>query len=366
MNICILQHVPFEGPGTILPFFEGSVHRIKMIHLYKGQALPSSNWPDFLVVMGGPMGVGDEEHHPWLQDEKKFIGEVIHSGAWVLGICLGAQLIATALGADVTKNKATEIGWFPIQLDPQLETSWLQEIFGAEFEALHWHGDTFALPQGAQRFGSSEACENQGFIWNTRVIGLQFHLEFTPESTAILAEKCAQELVDARWIQTAEEMLSRRNEFAIGNTRMANVLAHIEAQITSDVSLHPQLEKDCIQIGETKMLWVLLHSNATIPWFILVPKGRFRDLDELTEASRTHLLNCSDRISNLLRNHFGSEKINVGALGNMVPQLHLHVIGRTSRDPCWPNPVWGYLSETRDWHADELAELEKLVETALS
>lgn len=366
MNICILQHVPFEGAGTILPFFEHSSHRVQMIHLYAEQPLPSPKWPDLLIVMGGPMGVHDTDSCAWLAAEKVFIRDAIDAGAWALGVCLGAQLIADVLGASVTKNADPEIGWYPIRLNSQMQGHWLGEIFPEEFEALHWHGDTFAIPDGALSLGSSEACKNQGYIWGDRVIGLQFHLEFTPASTALLAEKCADELVDHPSVQTAEEMLVNRDpSFASANARMAEILEQIESRIENSVELHPQLEKDTHLLFESDELWVLLNRNAMIPWFILVPKGRFRDLDDLPKEVSENLFDLSGMLSNYLRQEFASEKINVAALGNLVPQLHLHVVGRDSRDICWPNPIWGNLNQHKDWTEQEISKISNHVNSIL-
>ena len=363
MNICILQHVPFEGAGTILPFFSGSNHRVRMVHLYSGESLPSPKWPDLLIVMGGPMGVGDEVRFPWLGAEKKFIEQVIDEQTWVLGVCLGAQLIANVLGAAVTKNRTPEIGWFPIQINPEFQATWLNDLFGQEFDAFHWHSDTFEIPRNAQPLGSSAACSRQGFLWNERVLGLQFHLEFTPESTALLAEKCADELVENRWIQTPEQMLSSSERFERANGLMEKILAHIQSEILANIRLNDQLAADCHLLQETESLWILLNKNAAIPWFILVPKGKFRDLDDISEEQRKLLFRFADGISDFLRSEFQSEKINVAALGNMVPQLHLHVIGRTISDCCWPNPVWGNLTEERAWSSVEIDAIRQRIDS---
>ena len=330
--------------------------------MYRGEVLPSVKWPDLLIVMGGPMSVHDTADYPWLVEEKKFIAGVIEGPAWVLGVCLGSQLIADCLGATVRKNAVPEIGWFPVTRDPDFTPHWLADILGAEFEALHWHGDTFELPNGAVTIGSSSACKNQGFIWGDRVIGLQFHLEFTMESTTRLADNSADDLIDSKWVQSRDELLCDPRRFDKINSLMASVLEGIEEKINSDISLHPQLAEDCHLVIDKEDLWVLLNKNASVPWFILVPKGKFRDLDDLDQPQREGLFRYADSLSAFLRAHFQAEKINVAALGNMVPQLHLHVIGRTSEDPCWPNPVWGNLQDTKAWTANELQDIGRLLE----
>lgn len=374
MNVVILQHVSFEGPGTISPFFEHSdaigdtsvKHNVRTIHLYRGDEFTSPLWPDLLIVMGGPMGVSDEAEYSWLAAEKTFISEVIESGAWVLGICLGAQLIAEVLGGQVKNNPRPEIGWYPIQTDEQLNGHWLYDILGSNFHSLHWHGDTFTIPAGAIPLGSSEACENQGFIWDERVLGFQFHLEFTHNTVRRLISECEEELNNPQahdqsldpkeYVSTAEELVASP-DFDAANMRMGAILRYIETSISQRVVLHPQLASDCIALADWEFFWVLLHSNALIPWFIVVPKGPFRDLDDLDSNHRMELTLVTDALSELLRSQFSSEKINVAALGNMVPQLHIHVIGRHAKDCCWPQPVWGNIQGTKDWTTAEIQSL---------
>lgn len=368
MNICILQHVPFEGAGTILPYFEGKGHQINMVHCYQEYQLPELESLDLLIVMGGPMSISDINKYPYLIEIKEFISKSIAQNKWILGVCLGAQLVAEALGAGVKKNHSKEIGWYPVQQTPAAIDSWLADLLPCEFTCLHWHGDTFDIPDGAVHVARSQACENQAFVWNDRVIGLQFHLEFTPQSTQNLIDRSQDELAErddgsgttkGQWIQTEQQLLEDTPMFDAANNIMAGLLEHIESEIT--FKLHPQLEKDCHLIAEFDCSRVLLNKNAEIPWFILVPRGKYRDLDDMPKFRRHRLLKESDRISELLRDEFSAEKINVAALGNMVPQLHLHVIGRRVDDPCWPNPVWGNLSTESEWSANKIERLKQLL-----
>lgn len=364
MNICILQHVPFEGAGTILPYFEGKGHQVEMIHCYQTHELPSVDCFDLLIIMGGPMSVHDINKHPYLIEVKRLIVHSIEQNKWLLGVCLGAQLVAEALGAGVKPNHAKEIGWYPVQQTSAASESWLADLLPCEFTCLHWHGDTFDIPEGAVHVARSHVCENQAFVWNERVIGLQFHLEFTPESTRNLIDRSQHELAErnedkGRWIQTEGQILEDQAMFDTANHLMAGLLEHIESEI--EFQLHPQLDKDCHLIADLGCARVLLHKNAEIPWFILVPRGSYRDLDDMPRFRRHRLLDESDRIADLLREHFGAEKINLAALGNIVPQLHMHVIGRRSDDCCWPNPVWGHLDQTSAWSEDRLSELTRLI-----
>ncbi|WP_242513198.1 type 1 glutamine amidotransferase [Halochromatium salexigens] len=208
MKIHCLMHVPFEGPAQMADWAESRGHPIAFSHLFAGDALPALDAFDRLVVMGGPMGVGNEDRYPWLSAEKTLIRSAIEAGRSLVGVCLGAQLIAEALGARVSRNPQQEIGWFPIRLTEAARTHPFCQDLPAELQVLHWHGDTFALPPGALHLAASEACTQQGFLVDERILGLQFHLEMTPTSLRTLCSYCADELVAAPYVQSAEQMLA--------------------------------------------------------------------------------------------------------------------------------------------------------------
>ncbi|MCK5862638.1 MAG: gamma-glutamyl-gamma-aminobutyrate hydrolase family protein, partial [Candidatus Hydrogenedentes bacterium] len=182
MRAHYLQHVPFEGLGSIESRLHSSGYEISSTQLFESPEFPALEEIDLLLVMGGPMSVNDEEIYPWLSQEKEFIRRAIDMKKPVLGVCLGAQLIANVLGARVYQNSEKEIGWWPVHGTPVPSSSLFQ--FPASIQAFHWHGETFNLPAGATLLASSTACKNQAFQIGTSVIGLQFHLETTPESAA--------------------------------------------------------------------------------------------------------------------------------------------------------------------------------------
>ncbi len=211
MKLHYLQHVFFETPGAILDWAKKNKIQATGAHLYKNEPLPSLDDFDFLLVMGGPMGVQDEHLYPWLSPEKKFIESAIKAGKKVVGICLGAQLVAHALGARVYKSAFKEIGWFPIDWSDEARRPGLFPHLPQTQEVFHWHGDMFDIPEGAVRLAKSVGCENQAFLYDEQVLGFQCHLEITEEIIRAAVKEGAVELVSAPYIQSAAEMLRRVN-----------------------------------------------------------------------------------------------------------------------------------------------------------
>lgn len=232
MRAHVLKHVSFEGPGNIEPWLRNRGAEISETRIFEADTLPAFDEFDLLIVMGGPMSANDEDTLPWLATEKRFIRQAIESGKGVIGICLGAQLIASALGARVYPNKEKEIGWFPVYATPSAAAQALCP-FPEEAEAFHWHGETFDLPDGATRLARSEACENQAFQIGRRVVALQFHLETTAPSARAIVENCRDELIPSHYVQTEKAILSAGAERyeAIG-ALMADVLTFVTAGST--------------------------------------------------------------------------------------------------------------------------------------
>jgi GMP synthase (glutamine-hydrolysing) len=219
-----LQHVPFENIGSIRQWAESLGMQIRGTRLYKRELLPTVEDFDWLIIMGGPMGTSDELLYPWLSEEKKFILHAIEQHKVVLGICLGAQLIAGVLGARVRQNDHREIGWFPIHKTTEADRSCISTAIPDGLHVLHWHGDPFDLPEGAVHLWRSQACENQGFMVDGRIVGLQFHLEMTHNGLHQLIHNCRSEIDDSDYVQEPEFMLSDRQRFISANSVMDKIL----------------------------------------------------------------------------------------------------------------------------------------------
>ena len=220
MKLHWLQHVPFEGLGYIEDWAEEQGFSISCTRLYEEEdEFPDVDDFDWLIVMGGPMGIFDYNDYPWLTDEKEFIETALDEEKTVIGICLGAQLMADVLGAKVYPGPEKEIGWFPITRSPGAPN-----LVPECLTVFHWHGDTFEIPDGAEPLAVSKPGINQGFVYNDHAVALQFHMEITSHGTEALIQECGDELVDAPYIQSAEEMKDGLSNIGTVNAAMKNLL----------------------------------------------------------------------------------------------------------------------------------------------
>jgi GMP synthase-like glutamine amidotransferase len=181
VRVLVLQHIACEHPGAFSDVIrERGIDAIP-VELDEGEALP--DWRDFdaVLAMGGPMGAGDDGEHPWLADERRLLREAVDAGRPVLGVCLGVQLLAAALGAEVYTLDRAEVGVLPVDLTAEGREDPLFAGIDDPLVSLQWHGDTFDLPDGAVLLASSPAAPNQAFRAGESAYGIQFHLEVTPE-----------------------------------------------------------------------------------------------------------------------------------------------------------------------------------------
>lgn len=188
-KLLVCQHVPYEILGTLDPLLREAGFRIRYVNFGRHpDAQPSLDGYRGLIILGGPMNVDEEERYPHLVTEMRLVQQALERGIPVLGICLGAQLVARALGAAVSPNHEKEIGWYDVAPTDSARTDpLLAHLEGCE-RIFQWHGDTFEIPSGAVHLASSSACANQAFRYGNNVYGFQFHLE-------------VDEPLIARWLQ---------------------------------------------------------------------------------------------------------------------------------------------------------------------
>lgn len=197
-KIWVLQHTACETLGTIADALEAEALAWQYVRVFEGKPVPAEiGDAGGLIVMGGPMGVYEQDRHPHLKDELRLIESALEAGKPVLGVCLGSQLLATALGAHVAKGPRKEIGWYPIRLSETASEDQLWSGAPRELMVLHWHGDVFELPAGAVNLASSELTAHQAFRYGNSAYGFLFHLEMTEDMVAEMAAAFGDELREA-------------------------------------------------------------------------------------------------------------------------------------------------------------------------
>lgn len=202
-----IHHVSFEGPGRIKDWALEAGYRCTHTWQHRQDPLPEPEEVDLAVITGGPMSIHDETEFPWLRSEKEWIKQVIARDTPTLGICLGAQLIAHVLGAEVAPMGHKEIGWFPIRPRTEAGTLPYASSLHPGLHVLHWHGDQFEIPAQATPLWESDRCPHQGFASGS-ALGLQFHLELDESTLSTLNENARHELAPATdGIQSETELL---------------------------------------------------------------------------------------------------------------------------------------------------------------
>ena len=178
MQVLVLQHIACEPPGVFEDVLAERAHELVRVELDEGEPLPAGSW-DAIVAMGGPMSVNDEGEHPWLAGEKAAIASHVRAGRPFWGSCLGAQLLASALGARVYAGPAPEVGVLAVELTAAGLDDPVLGALPAAIDTLQWHGDTFDLPEGAVLLASSPAYPHQAFRVGRAAYAVQFHVEVT-------------------------------------------------------------------------------------------------------------------------------------------------------------------------------------------
>lgn len=188
--ILIIKHVISEGPGLLADFFKEKKFQLKIVEFEKGRKLPeSTNGFSAVISMGGPMNVYEEDKYPFLKDEDRFLKEVVKKEIPFLGICLGAQLLAKAIGAKVKKSPCKELGWFKVGLTGEGLRDLLFAGAGKELNVFQWHEDEFEIPKSGELIAIGGICKNQAFRLGKCAWGLQFHIEARPSMVEAWLEK---------------------------------------------------------------------------------------------------------------------------------------------------------------------------------
>jgi len=218
VRIHCLQHLKNDTLGNIGTWIAERGYKLTKTLLYEDAFFSAPEKLDLLLIMGGTMSVYQEDKYSWLKPEKEFVRKTIEAGKPVLGSCFGAQMIAEVLGGKVTKNRYKEIGWHTVRSmegksPSKIESSKLPACMFPEFTGFMWHGDTFEIPAGAVKLFESEACPNQGFLYNGKVLGLQFHPEANRQWVRNLIRDSGHELVQGKYIQSEKEIYIQESFF---------------------------------------------------------------------------------------------------------------------------------------------------------
>ena len=224
MRIHLFQHVEYNDRAFIPEWMAGQGHELVRVMVPQVSRLPDADDIDALIIAGGPMSVWDVRQHSWLAREKKLLSELLEQNKPVLGICLGAQMIAEQLGVTVKPSNHLNIGWYPIVLNEQIDSTWLANVLPSQFNSFFWHGDHFELPADAVPLATASSNASQGFVWK-RSIALQFHLEVTPQWARHLVTRDSDQLVPAPNVQSAQTILAKPAElYRRNNVLMSSLL----------------------------------------------------------------------------------------------------------------------------------------------
>jgi GMP synthase-like glutamine amidotransferase len=182
MKILVIQHSAADSAAAAAEMIDRFGDQVQTIRIDKGDPIPNSVDADVLMTFGGACSLADRDPPAWVDRELALIRDYVDQGRRVFGICLGSQMIARALGANVRRNAEPEIGWHTIEQVGGIESPRMADVFPASMTVLQWHQDTFEIPPGSTHLFRSQACENQGFSIDDRVFGFQFHLESNPRT----------------------------------------------------------------------------------------------------------------------------------------------------------------------------------------
>lgn len=224
MSVLFLKHIDIEGPGTMAEFLDKKSIQYKVVDVSACDVLPiDPKQYRAIVILGGPMNVYEEDKYSFLKDEDELIKSALKNDIPMLGLCLGAQLIAKAVDAKVRKSPEKEIGWFKVNLtDDGIEDPLFQGL-ESEIDVFQWHGDTFDIPDKGLHIALSKACLNQAFRYNDNVYALQFHLEVTKDMVREWLDAYSNEIASMSDIVNREEIIGQTESFSDAYKNQANL-----------------------------------------------------------------------------------------------------------------------------------------------
>ncbi len=225
MKIHCIRHEPYEGLAFIEEWINKKQYKLSYTYTYRNQSFPEEIDFDLLIIMGGTASVYNLSDCKWLSEEKNFLTRNIEKGTKILGICLGAQLIADVLGAKVYPAEQKEIGWFSVKFNPDVLTR--LSFLPQEIITFHWHGDTFDIPSGTTNLASSDCTPNQGFIMGKQVVALQFHLEMNREGIDNILSGVSDMLKPEKFVQTESGIRNNISFIKQNNLLMEQFLEYL-------------------------------------------------------------------------------------------------------------------------------------------
>ena len=238
LKVHYFQHIAGEGFGSCYPYLKQLGAKITATEFFALpvdrpldiEALPHIEDVDLLIIMGGTMSVNDEANYPWLKTEKRWLRRYLASGKPAIGLCLGGQMIAHSLGANVSRNPYQELGWTTVYKSGTAVQNCFQ--MPNEIEVMQWHSETFEIPKGGIRLAENEVCSNQMYQIGKNVLGFQFHPEITPEVLAAFIEEEEQEQVfDGPYVQSFDTLRkSHHKQFEPGNQLLNKAIDYVLQQ----------------------------------------------------------------------------------------------------------------------------------------